>query len=367
MNTYPILIIGGGPGGLSLACELGWRKVPYLLLERTSSVGNTFRTMAANTSYGPWLNNALPHTRVPWTRLLRRCRREEFAQYLSEYAISNDLACRTGVEVLSVNRDGVGFRLTTAQGELRAPLVVNATGYFSNPYTPRFEGAAESGIPQMHAASFREPETVRNLLRSNRGRILVVGKRLTAGETMQALHRAGYEVALSHRSPIDFGPSDLMEACMSPLTFLLEETLVRLPGSKRPENLNVRMNGGEQRRLVETGAVPCFPEIARFGQDTVTFVDGREARFDLVIYATGYRPALKHLEGLVPFDPDRGYPHLNGMECRDVPGLFFLGLIGLRTFRSQFLRGLREDAGRLADTLADRVKEVLPSLVEAVR
>ncbi|GMU54080.1 MAG: hypothetical protein AMXMBFR33_32260 [Candidatus Xenobia bacterium] len=40
-----------------------------------------------------------------------------------------------------------------------------------------------------------------------------------------------------------------------------------------------------------------------------------------------------------------------------MPGLYFLGLVDSRTFRSQFLRGLREDAIYLAEKLAGSMLE----------
>jgi 2-polyprenyl-6-methoxyphenol hydroxylase-like FAD-dependent oxidoreductase len=33
-DTVPVLIVGGGPVGLTLATDLGWRGVPFLLVER---------------------------------------------------------------------------------------------------------------------------------------------------------------------------------------------------------------------------------------------------------------------------------------------------------------------------------------------
>ena len=35
MNRVPVLIVGGGPVGLALAGDLGWRGVPCLLIEKT--------------------------------------------------------------------------------------------------------------------------------------------------------------------------------------------------------------------------------------------------------------------------------------------------------------------------------------------
>ncbi|MEW6282355.1 MAG: FAD-dependent oxidoreductase, partial [Candidatus Eremiobacterota bacterium] len=248
-----VLIIGGGPGGLALGFELGRRGVDYLILERAPWLGNTFRTMAANTTYGPWINNVLPCTRPSWNIALRRTNREEYAQYLSEYAIRNDLRYRTGIEVQGIQRGPDGFQVRTDQGEFRARSVVNATGYFSNPFRPVYPGAAESCIRQIHAAAFRDPDTVRCLVGRNRARVLLVGKRMTAGEVMQSLYRAGFLVWISHRSPIRYGPSSFMEACLSPFTFMLEKTLRHVPGLPEPRHMTYLMCGGEPRRLIESG------------------------------------------------------------------------------------------------------------------
>lgn len=34
MNKTPVLIVGGGPVGLALACELGWRGIACSLIEQ---------------------------------------------------------------------------------------------------------------------------------------------------------------------------------------------------------------------------------------------------------------------------------------------------------------------------------------------
>lgn len=354
-----VIIIGAGPGGLALGHLLQTRGIEYLILEKSDRVGSTFHAMTANTTYGPWINSQLPDGPVPWTRWLRRSTREQYAEYLVEYALKHDLNYRTGITVQSVRR---GFEVETDQGTFSSRLVVNATGYFSQPYVPDVPGAAQSPIPRLHTSQFEGLATVRGLLGSNRGRILVVGGRLSAGETMAMLARAGYRVTLSHGSPIDFFPSAMKEFCLAPLTQILEEIRVRIPGTTTPWNLNVRMNGDEHRRLIESGQVPVVPQIERFEGDTIVFQDGRRDRFDMVIYGTGYRPALRHLDGLITLG-DNHRPPLRGFESAETPGLFFMGLIGLRTFRSQFLRGLRDDSRALAPILVERLSQTPPAPV----
>ncbi len=350
-----VTIVGAGPGGLALARQMERHGISYQVLEKANRVGSTFHEMTANTTYGPWLNSRLPDGPVPWTWLLKRATREQYSEYLLNYALKHDLKVRTGVTVTEVQRQPGGFRLQTTAGPMDTTFLVNASGYFSKPFVPQVPGRCS--IPRIHSSEFKGLATARELIGRNRGRVLVVGGRLSAGETMAILYRAGYEVVLSHGSPIDFFPSAVTEFCLAPLTQLLEEIRARIPGTSRPWNLNVRMNGDEHRRLIQTGLVPVWPEIARFEDEHVVFTDGRQAYFDLIVYGTGYRPALDHLHGLIGVDELSGLPPLRGFESREAPGLFFLGLIGLRTFRSQFLRGLRDDSLLLGEVLAKRLTD----------
>ena len=342
-----VLIIGGGPAGLSMSYELARRGIDSLILEAGPVAGASFSVFPRNIFFGPWVNNLLPGSSVHWRWILNRSTQPSYARYLQEYCRANHLPIRTGVKVDSVAKVGEQFRLETSAGIYEAPLVVNCTGYFAKPFIPEFPGSGETPIKQMHVAQYRDANTVRQLLGKSTGRILVVGKRLSAGETMTELYHAGFQVTLAHRGKLLFGPSQFQEALISPLVWVYERV-----GAYLGIRLNSypRMAGGESKRLIRSGAIPTRPNLERFVDDKVRFQNGFEEKFDLIIYATGYRAALDHLKGVLGNDE----PELNGMESRTVPGLFFLGLDGLRTFRSRFLRGIRRDSLALAEVVARR-------------
>ncbi|HUR46161.1 MAG TPA: hypothetical protein VMZ27_09830, partial [Candidatus Saccharimonadales bacterium] len=65
-----------------------------------------------------------------------------------------------------------------------------------------------------------------------------------------------------------------------------------------------------------------------------------------------------------------GLPAIRQMESCSAPGLFFLGLDGLRNFQSRFIRGIRSDAPALAGLLQERLQNraqssrpIIPALV----
>lgn len=351
----PVVVIGAGPAGLGLAYQLKLRGIPCLVLEKGPTVAHSFQGMYKSIFFGPWINNILPGGPVPWRQLLARTHRKEWVEYLDNFATEHGLDVRCGVTVERVEHDGE-FRLYTDQGLFTADLVVNATGYFGNPFVPVYPGADRTRIAQMPAHDYLEPATVAEKIGSTRGRILIVGKRISAGEIMVELARAGYQISLSTRSPLRFGSSYLQQALFAPFVMAFEAVGAWL-AIKLPDT-NPRMVGGASRKLVESGQVEVFGDIESIGETTVRFRDGREAAFDLILYSTGYRPVLGHLEGLVELDPKTGQPPLVNMEARDMPGLFFLGLDNQRSFRSRYLRGMREDAVLLAQRIATRARNL---------
>jgi cation diffusion facilitator CzcD-associated flavoprotein CzcO len=350
-----VVIIGAGPAGLALGYELKRRAVPFAILEQGATAGDSWRRMPTRLKLvSPWKTNGLPGT--PRRLFPPHCQmgREEFHAYLQRYARDHALPIELETTVQRVEPTPSGFRIQTSRGEWRSRTVVNATGYFSRPFIPAIEGAGESAIRQLHVAGFGDAARVRETIGQG-GRVLIVGKRLSAGQTMVELVDAGFEVSLSHRSPIRFGAGPVAWAVLFRIFPQLEWLKLRLRGASAPNN-DVRMEGGRPRQLLRSGRVAAFPTIRHFERDAVVFENGARLRVDLVIYATGFRPALEHLRPLgLRLDAATGAPALRELESAEVPGLFFLGLDRGRNFRSRFLRGIREDAAFLAERIAARL------------
>ncbi len=347
----PILILGAGPAGLTLSRELTRQGRTCLVLEKGSRAGESFAHYPRHIWFGPWLNNMLPGTPVPWTWWPRRATQPDYAAYLEGYAVQHALPIRFGVKVQQVSHDGHRFLVATSEGDFSCSVLVNATGYFSQPYLPEIPGLHESGIPVMHSRDYRESADLRRLLGGRRGKVLVVGQGLSAGEAMCELVRDGYQVGLSHRGKLTIGPSVVVETLLSPLTWVREQLAVHYGWRL---NSSPPMAGGRSRELLSSGAVPTYPPMTRAVDGEIVFQDGRRDRFDAVLFCTGYNYAAGHLSGLL----GAGGPVLkDGVESATVPGLFFLGLDQQRSFRSRFLRGLREDAEHLAARLLQLAPE----------
>ena len=352
-----VLVIGAGPAGLALGHELQRLGMTFVLVERGTAPGESWRRMPDSLRLvSPWMTNSLPGAPAPEIPRFAEVSRSEYARYLVNYAQRFEMPLISNAGVSSVARKSDDEFVThTTRGEILSRLVVNATGYFAKPFVPEIPGAATSSVSQLHVANYRSPQHLDSLLGTRRGPVLIVGKRLSAGQAMVELVDAGFEVALSHRSPIQFGAGPLTMWFFLRVFSVIEEIALRRHGQKA-RDWDVKMPGGRAKKLVQRGVVKTYPAIRHFEFDAVVLEDGTEITPAAVLYATGYQPALDHLHELLPeLRVSGSMPAIHEMESVTEPGLFFLGLANQRNFQSRYIRGIRRDAVVLAEQLKSRI------------
>jgi putative flavoprotein involved in K+ transport len=359
VDTRGVLIIGAGPSGLSLGYELMQFGMTPLLLEAGPSAGWSWSNMPENISLlSPWMANHLQGTRVEFSDVFKMHSCHEFAAYLQEYARLHYLDIAYEVRVERVEKvDGIFF-VYTNKGLYKARVLINATGYFHKPNWPAFPGMHDTNVKQIHTSTYKSAEKTAALLGKREGRILVVGGRVSAGQTITELHDGGpdFEVVLSHREPLKFAKDPWMQYAAFAAYYTYEDWRV----ARDPyyiDDSNPPMEGGRTRYLLQSNKIPQRPNIKCFHKDEVEFLDGTREAFDLVIYATGFHPAIEHLKELAPPTAAGGLPETAQMESRQTRNLFFMGLDMQRSFRSRYLRGIREDAPILARTVRARARE----------
>ena len=355
-----ILVIGGGPAGLSVAQQLARRGQPTTVLEAGETPGWSWGRMSDGLRLlSPWKVNSLPGSPASLKSRHRLFSGREFYAYLKAYAqrFKLDVRCNAPVQSVDALPSG-GFYVQTIDGSIyRATYVINATGYYSKPFTPSWPGLESSQIRTMHAVDYKSPQQVAEQLGRRDARLLIVGARVTGGQLVTELHddpETNFQVEISSRAPIEFARPLWVQQIAFWGFYIYEDLKVLLDPSGTPDSYPP-MQGGRARRLIERGDVPSRPDIQRFQTDSITFLDGSSHAYDLVLLATGYRPAIDHLGELVSREPRSGLPPIKDMESPEAPGLYFLGLDQQRSFRSRYLRGIREDARLLAKRLDAKI------------
>ncbi|MCX4567485.1 NAD(P)/FAD-dependent oxidoreductase [Streptomyces viridodiastaticus] len=370
----PVYVVGGGPGGLSVAYALRARGVRAVVLERSERIGDSWRRHYDRLHlHTTRRRSALPGLPMP-RRFGRWPSRDDVVRYLEKYAEHHRLEIVTGVEVSRVERtpDGTGWLLRATGGrELTGAAVVVATGFNHTPRIPDWPGRDAYTGELLHASRYRDAKPFA-------GRdVLVVGVGNTGAEIAVDLVEGGASrVRLAVRTPPHIvrrstagWPAQYSGILVRRLPVPLVDRISRLQariavpdlsehGLPRPETgLYSRVLEGaipvQDVGLIDAvrkGAVEVVAAVKGFEEGEVLLADGGRVAPDAVIAATGYGRGLEGLVGGLGVLDERGRPVVHGARTpAGAPDLYFTG------FTNPISGNLREmalDAQRIARAVA---------------
>lgn len=350
-----VVVIGGGAAGLATSRELARARISHCLLEQ-GQIGEAWRSMPdALHLVSPWWTNALELRDVfrHWPFAMVSAR--EYARYLNAFASRTRPPIVQDCRVLALahpHGEDRRYTITTGLGEVRASAVVCATGYFFQPAAPDPVPPSDGSVPVIHASAFPGAARVAELAEGRT--VVVVGRRVSAGQLMVELAEHGLEVALSVRSPVEFRRDDLAGLAKDVVYYFYEECLLALRPKLVAPSFPV-MDGGRSRQLVESGQIRVVAPITAIHEGALLLADGARIEAGMVVNATGYRPALSYLDWNEIERASDGLPVCVGWESATAPGLFFLGLDNRPNYRARTLRGIRRDCLGLVDQLLRRL------------
>ncbi|WP_406444323.1 NAD(P)/FAD-dependent oxidoreductase [Streptomyces sp. NBC_01613] len=372
-SDRPVYVIGGGPGGLSVAYALRARGIRAVVLEKSERVGAAWRghydRLRLHTTRRL---SALPGLPIP-RRFGRWVARDDVVRYLEKYAEVHELEVVTGVEVSRVERtpDGTGWLLHATGGrELTGAAIVVATGHNHTPSIPDWPGRDTYGGEFLHAGQYRNPTPYA-------GRdVLVVGVGNTGAEIAVDLVEGGASrVRLSVRTVPHIvrrstagWPAQCTSILVRRLPVALVDRLARpmaklsvpdlsAQGLPRPDTgLYSRVKEGAIPVLdvglidaVREGRVEIVAAVDGFEDDKVVLADGNRVSTDAVIAATGYVRGLEGLVGHLNVLDARGRPAVHGAHAsKHAPGIYFQGYANPI---SGNLREMAIDAEKIARTV----------------
>jgi len=290
--------------------------------------------------------------------------RQHFIDYLHRYVEVLELPVETGREVTLIEREGNAWVVHTKRGDLRADAVVMATGIISGPRVPDVPGRSHFRGRVMHSVEYRRPAGFEGR------RVLVVGVGNSGGEIGSELANFGAKVTVAVRSGANVVPLHLGGIPIQYLAFAMRGlptgvrkaiagamgriTELRRGKSVLPKPAHgpldaIPLIGFNLVDAIRAGRVTVRSGIAEFTETGVRFSDGAEEPFDVVIFATGFTPALGPLGGLVRTDAKGFALRIDRVTSADQPNLYFVG----HSYDSTGgLYNIRRDAGLAAERLA---------------
>lgn len=369
----PTLIVGAGPAGLSVAGRLRQAGLPFEMVEAGERAGNAWHGHYDRLHLHTVKElSHLPGAPFP-DHFPRYVSRAALADYYADYARHFDITPRFGERVVSVGREGHGWRTLCRSGlEIRSRNVVVATGVNRVPIRPHFPGEPTFHGRVLHAREYRNPAPFAGQ------RVLVVGMGNTGAEIALDLCEKGVDVALSVRGPVNIVPREVLGRPTQRTALLLSRLppwlgdrvgviLRRLTvgdlsryGIETPDlppSAQLRLKGstpvidvGTLARI-RSGEIRVLPEADGFVEEGVVFRGGERYPVGAVILATGYRAGLEEfLKGAGEWLDARGLPR-GCVGGGRFEGLF---LVGFDPYRPGGILGcvFRESAlvvGRIAE------------------
>ncbi|MFC7496930.1 MULTISPECIES: NAD(P)-binding domain-containing protein [unclassified Nocardioides] len=296
MEILDAVVIGAGQAGLSASYHLTRRGISHVVLDANVAPGGAWQhrwdSLTMQDVHGI---AALPDADAPTDEAGRA--NAVVPAYFDSYERDHGLPVLRPVRVDRV--DSVGDLLVVRSGDRHwtTRTIVNATGTWSQPHLPWYPGIDTFRGEQLHTVSYPGPDHFRGR------RVVVVGGGASAVQLLGEIAPVAADTLwVTRREPVwrtdDFTPERGREAVA-----LVEDrvrrglapmSVVRVTGlALREQEREAERLGAYERRPMFTRIEPTGVHLPDPSQD-----DGVLWAADVILWATGFRPAVAHLAPL---------------------------------------------------------------------
>jgi len=219
-----------------------------------------------------------------------------------------------------VRKTEKGFYITYKGGELEAKNVIVATGPFHTPYTPPCHTKLSESVRQMHSNYYKGLHQMQN------GDALVVGSGDSGYQILNELSKDGSRtVYFSGDTNIKSIPQQFLGKTLwwwFTLIGFLSFTKYSWIGKKISSIPQPVIGTDVKEILSRENVIPVGRTNDALNED-MYFKHKNVSTIKNIVWATGYRPNFKWIEGL-ELDSD-SYPK-NHRGVSNIEGLYFIGL-----------------------------------------
>ncbi|MDX2531571.1 ArsO family NAD(P)H-dependent flavin-containing monooxygenase [Streptomyces scabiei] len=349
-NRTQVVVIGGGQAGLAAGYHLRRLGLDFVILDAQTTPGGAWQHgWDSLRLFSPAAYSSLPGRLMPTQPGGPYPDAQHVVDYLADYEKRYELPIERPVRVLGVHRDGQLLRVEADSGTWLARAVISATGTWWRPFLPAVPGQVAFKGSQLHTVEYRSPADFAGQ------RVIVVGGGNSGSQIAADLARG----------------TDLTWATQRQPRFLADDidgrVLFDVATARRRALDEGRTDVGGVASLGDIVAVPPVreardrgllarrPMFTRLNSGGVEWADGIRAEVDVIIWCTGFRPALSHLAPL-QLRGRRGHIATTGTRALSEPRLHLLGYGDWTGPASATLIGVgrpaREAAREIDDLLA---------------
>lgn len=327
-RDVPVVVIGAGQAGLAVSYYLRRFELvagqDFVILDRGPDAGGAWQHRWQSLRLGSAHRvHDLPGMAELGLSFDTAARdipaRSVVSDYYRRYEEHFQLHVERPVAVRSVVNHGADLQVHSDRGSIGARFVVNATGTWGAPFIPHYPGVMDFAGRHLHTADYVSAEDFRDK------NILVVGGGTSAIGFMLELEGVAANLDWVSRRPIDWLDSEMLDVEGAAAAVAAQDRAARagqaLPsivsGTGVPKTR--RIAAGIQRGLLV--AKPMFSVLEPGG---ARWADGRFVPADAIIWATGFRPELRHLAPLKLRESAGGVTVASGASWSD-PRIFLAG------------------------------------------
>jgi cation diffusion facilitator CzcD-associated flavoprotein CzcO len=357
-----VAVIGAGQAGLSVAFYLRRFELvaddDFVMLDRAPGPGGAWQHRWSSLRLGTAHKvNDLPGMADLGLSFETADRtlpaKEVVADYYGRFEQHYDLRVHRPIDVRRVTNDGVDLRIEfadlsprpvaeeeekargffgrrrrtfrepeaseTSGGEVRTQFLVNATGTWGSPFVPYYPGMGDFRGRHVHTSDFVDAEDFRDR------HVVVVGGGTSAIGFMLELEGVAAELTWVSRRPIDWLDRQELDLEGASAAVAKQDEAARA-GRALPSIVS-GTGVPKSRRIaagIERGLLVAKPMFDHIEADRVVWSDGTAARADAIIWATGFRPELRHLAPLKLREKAGGVTVGQGASWND-PRVFLAG------------------------------------------
>lgn len=320
MQHEEVIIIGGGPCGLSAAIAIKEIGLSPLIIEKGNIVNAIYHYPTHQTFFST--SEKLEIGEVPFITEDYKPRRNQALSYYREVAKRKELRIHSFEKVIEIKKpDDQLFEVLTEKQQYTANYIIIATGYYDH---PNYMGVPGENLPKVsHYFKEAHPYFDKD--------VVVVGGKNSSVDASIELVKAGARVTVLYRGN-EYSPS------VKPWILPEFDSLIR--------NGIIKM---EFRAHVK--------EIT---EDRVFYIqDGidKEVKNDFVFAMTGYHPDHEFLKSMGIFiDAETGRPKYDEITMEtNVDGVFIAGVIAAGNNANEiFIENGRFHGGQIAQAILKR-------------
>ena len=347
------VVVGGGQTGLSVGYHLSRLGVPFVILDGSRRIGDSWRhrwdSLRLFTPARYAGLDGMPFPAEPFSFPTK----DAMADYLESYARRFDLPVRSGVRVDRLSRLGDRFIVVAGNQRIEARNVVVAMG---NTSARVVRHSRESCDPRSCSSIRSIPQPVATPPRGCAG---CRRRKLRSGNCHGNGHASSNVARRTGDRPVPFRV-DGLAARLGLSRLVLRVIFHRVLSMATPIGRRLRpkmlhraapLIRTKPRHLAAAG-VQRIPKVVGVRNGLPLLEDGRVLDVANIVWCTGFDAAFSWID-LPAFGAD-GMPEHDAGVVESEPGLFFVGLPFLYAFSSEMIHGVGRDAARIAGAIAER-------------